>query len=58
MSTTISEFMGKNRFLSNFYKASFVWAGRQWPTVEHAYQAAKATGSNTNYWVDVMLSVP
>lgn len=28
-------------WLSNFYRAEFVWAGIVWPTSEHAYQAAK-----------------
>jgi ribA/ribD-fused uncharacterized protein len=30
-------------FLSNFYRASFELDGVRWPTVEHAYQAAKFT---------------
>lgn len=30
-------------FLSNFYRAPFWLAGVLWPTVEHAYQAAKFT---------------
>lgn len=28
-------------WLSNFYRAEFVWDGIIWPTSEHAYQAAK-----------------
>jgi len=34
-------FRGDYAFLSNFYAASFRWECRRWPTVEHAYQAAK-----------------
>lgn len=48
----ITTFDKGHRFLSNFYRKPFVWAGRQWPTAEHAYQAAKATGADTNIWVD------
>lgn len=28
-------------FLSNFSPSPIEWCGREWPTVEHAYQAAK-----------------
>ncbi len=31
----------KYRFLSNFYPAEVEWNGIKYPTVEHAYQAAK-----------------
>lgn len=37
----ITEFQGKNRFLSNFYASPIVVDGIEYPTVEHAYQAAK-----------------
>jgi ribA/ribD-fused uncharacterized protein len=37
----IEEFQGKNRFLSNFYPARVEFGGVVYPTVEHAYQAAK-----------------
>jgi len=40
---SISSFKKEFEFLSNFYAASFVQAGFLWPTVEHAYQAAKTT---------------
>lgn len=39
----ISTFFGKNRFLSNFWPAEIVWDSIVFPTVEHAYQAAKST---------------
>ncbi len=38
---SIEEFQGKNRFLSNFYPAKVEFDGVVYPTVEHAYQAAK-----------------
>jgi len=37
----IEKFSGKYRFLSNFYRASVIYEGIQYPSVEHAYQAAK-----------------
>jgi ribA/ribD-fused uncharacterized protein len=37
----ITEFKDEYRFLSNFNSSPIVWKGTNWPTVEHAYQAAK-----------------
>ena len=37
----ISVFDGKYMFLSNFYNASCEFEGKIYPTVEHAFQAAK-----------------
>lgn len=37
----IAEFRGPHRFLSNFWPAEVAYDGYKWPTVEHAYQAAK-----------------
>ena len=37
----IDSFSGEFRWLSNFWFARFELDGRQWPTVEHYYQAAK-----------------
>lgn len=37
----ISGFNGPNRFLSNFYPSNVEFEGLTYPTVEHAYQAAK-----------------
>ena len=40
----ITSFQGEYRWLSNFWPAPIVdYEGIQWPSVEHAYQAAKAT---------------
>jgi len=38
----ISQFKDEFEFLSNFYTSPFVYDGYCWPTVEHAFQAAKA----------------
>jgi ribA/ribD-fused uncharacterized protein len=37
----IGEFSGKYRFLSNFFMTPIKWDGATYPSVEHAYQAAK-----------------
>jgi ribA/ribD-fused uncharacterized protein len=37
----VSFFRGSYRFLSNFYPAVVVFEGKRYPTVEHAFQAAK-----------------
>ena len=37
----ITRFVGNHSFLSNFYEAAVYVEGVRWPTVEHAYQAAK-----------------
>lgn len=41
MSTPIVSFSGPYRFLSNFYPAQIYYDGVYYPTLEHAYQAAK-----------------
>lgn len=35
----ITSFRGKYDFLSNFYPVKIFYNGRDWPSVEHAYQA-------------------
>lgn len=37
----IDSFSGKYRFLSNFWPAKVMLDGEEYPTTEHAYQAAK-----------------
>lgn len=39
--TAIKAFKGKHRFLSNFYPATVSLDGLEYPSVEHAFQAAK-----------------
>ena len=41
MPNVIAEFRGTYSFLSNFYRAQVEYEGDLYPTVEHAYQAAK-----------------
>lgn len=40
---TIGPFKGEFRWLSNFWPAKVVFEGHEYPTVEHAYVAAKTT---------------
>lgn len=47
MPATISSFFGEYRFLSNFYPQNVILDGQVYPTVEHAYQAAKTL---SEYW--------
>lgn len=42
----IDSFSGKYRFLSNFYPAPVEMYGVRYPTVEHAFQAAKSLDIN------------
>jgi ribA/ribD-fused uncharacterized protein len=41
MSGPIQAFTGDHDFLSNFFYAAVHWEGVEYPTVEHAFQAAK-----------------
>lgn len=43
----IDSFRGDFGFLSNFYESSIWVDGERWPSVEHAYQAAKSTDEST-----------
>lgn len=43
----IDSFSGKYRFLSNFYPIQVTYDGGRYPTVEHAYQAAKTLDAST-----------
>lgn len=47
----ISEFQGEHRFLSNFWSVSVRYEGLTYPTVEHAYQAAKTFDKKTRIQV-------
>ena len=41
----INDFHGAYFFLSNFYEKPFYYNGREWKTVEHAFQAMKCLNS-------------
>jgi len=46
MSNTIDNFKGEYAWLSNFAEAKTLWDDKIYPTVEHAYQAAKTLDEN------------
>lgn len=50
----IREFQGEYRFLSNFYPAEIEYNGILYPTVEHAYQAAKTMSSSTKVFISML----
>jgi ribA/ribD-fused uncharacterized protein len=41
MPPPITSFTGSHAFLSNFYSSNVSWEGKSYPTLEHAFQAAK-----------------
>lgn len=47
----ISGFMGEYRFLSNFYSSPLHFNFRDYPTAEHAYQAAKTRNALHIQWI-------
>lgn len=50
-SSPIQGFQGEWRFLSNFWAATIVFDGETYPTVEHAFQAAKTLSKQERQWV-------
>ena len=47
----IDFFDGEYAFLSNFYNASCIFEGKLYPTVEHAFQAAKSLDHAEREWI-------
>lgn len=47
----IDFFDGEYAFLSNFYNASCIFEGKLYPTVEHAFQAAKSLDHAERDWI-------
>ncbi|MEK0367600.1 MAG: NADAR domain-containing protein, partial [Nitrosopumilus sp.] len=41
----IDTFDGEYAFMSNFHSSTIYWDNERWPTLEHAFQAAKSTDS-------------
>lgn len=52
----IGPFRGEYSFLSNFYPARVDWAGLMYPTLEHAYQAAKTLDAHDRHAISRMSS--
>ena len=54
MTNAIREFKGEYAFLSNFHPVpNFTWQGLEFPTVEHAFQAAKCSWNPLGYLMQV-----
>ena len=47
----IYKFADKYYFLSNFYYSPFVFRGKEYKTVEHAYQAFKTKNIDEHEWI-------
>lgn len=52
----ITSFRGDNAFLSNFHPSAIEMDGVLYPTVEHAYQAAKTTDTNVREYISKLYS--
>lgn len=52
----IDHFDGDYKFLSNFYPAVVIYDGIMFPTVEHAYQAAKTDDWSTRIEISLLLT--
>jgi len=55
---TLGDFSGPYRFLSNFYPAPVVFDELLYPTVEHAYQAAKTLDGGVRYDIAMFVDGP
>jgi hypothetical protein len=49
--TAIQGFFGGYSFMSNFYPSQIVYEGITYPTVEHAFQAAKTHDETLRMWI-------
>lgn len=49
----ITSFKGQYEFLSNFSPAIVTFEGKEYPTVEHAYQAAKTLSEAYRFYVGI-----
>ena len=47
----INNFDGEYRFLSNFANSKIIYEGIEYPTVEHAFQAAKTLDINQRKYI-------
>jgi N-glycosidase YbiA len=52
----INSFSGPHRFLSNFYPSPIIYGSIIYPTVEHAYQAAKSSDMSIRKQISLLNS--
>ena len=55
--THITSFQGEYRWLSNFHRCRIIFEGREYPSSEHAYVAAKTTEESRRRYISY-LSTP
>lgn len=51
MTEAINRFEEEHAFLSNFFPSTVRFDGTSWPTVEHAFQAAKTNDPEERNWI-------
>ena len=51
MERVIDKFIDEEFFLSNFYIHTIIYKGKEYKTVEHAYQASKAMNESEHEWI-------
>lgn len=51
MERVIDKFIDEEFFLSNFYIHTIIYKGKEYKTVEHAYQASKADNESEHEWI-------
>jgi len=54
MGKVIDKFIDEEFFLSNFYIHPFKWNGKEYKSVEHAYQASKCDNEAEHDWIRLM----
>ena len=54
MGKVIDKFVDDEFFLSNFYINPFKWNGKEYKSVEHAYQASKSDNEAEHDWIRLM----
>jgi hypothetical protein len=51
MGKLIDKFIDEEFFLSNFYISPIIYKGKEYKTVEHAFQASKADNESEHEWI-------
>jgi ribA/ribD-fused uncharacterized protein len=54
MQRVIDKFIDEEFFLSNFYISPIIFNGKEYKTVEHAFQASKADNESEHEWIRFM----
>lgn len=54
----IDSFSGEHRFLSNFYPCTIRLGGADYPSTEHAFQAAKTLDPDERLYIETLCATP